>query len=352
MPHPQKLFPTSHPVVGLRPSLQVMEGLGFSAQQCLMGTGVLARDLDDARTQVTLAQEIRFYRNCLALSADPAIGLQLGAAYGPQRYGIFGYAVLSAQTLRHGLVIAQHFGDLTFTWFSIAHKVLGDTVHFTFADRVEIDQDVQHVLHDRDVSAVIHGLSDAVGQPLPVTRVLLPHDGHQRSRHYRDFFKCPVEFGASGSAGSTIEFKADILDVLLPHRDATASEYLRQQCQHLLSKLSNQSQLIDSVRQLLLARPGYFPDIELVAERLALSTRTLQRKLSDEGTSFQEVLDEMRFQIAKDYLTDTRLPLHEIATLLGYNEPANFTHAFKRWAKVAPNDYRRSPPPKLDKETS
>ena len=140
------MVPTSHPIVGLRPSLQVMERLGFSAQHCLQGTGVLTRQLDNAQAQVSLQQEIRFYRNCLVLSGDPAIGLQLGAAYSPQRYGIFGYAVLSAQTLRHGLVVSQSFGDLTFTWSGISHKVSGDTVRFMLVDRLEIDQDVQELL--------------------------------------------------------------------------------------------------------------------------------------------------------------------------------------------------------------
>jgi AraC-like DNA-binding protein len=332
-------LPTTHPLVGLLPSLQVMERLGFTAQQCLAGTSVTVGQLDDPHAQVSLQQETRFYRNCLQLAGDPSIGLQLGAAYGPQRYGIFGYAVLSAQTPRHALTLLQNFGSLTFTWFSFAQKLVGDTVVIGLHDRMELDQEVRALLHDRDISAVIKGFGDVLGKTLPVTRVALPHDGHRRSRHYQAFFGCPVEFGA---AGSCIEFSSSILDLPLPHRDATASEYLRQQCQLLVSKLRDQGQLIASVRQLLLVRPGVFPDIEQVAERLSLSVRTLQRKLSDEGTSFQEVLDEVRFQLAKQYLSETRLPLQEISFLLGYNEPSNFTHAFKRWANMAPNFYRRS----------
>lgn len=332
-------LPTTHPLVGLLPSLQVMERLGFSSQQCLAGTGILVGQLDDPHAQVSLQQETRFFRNCLQLSGDPTIGLVLGAAYGPQRYGIFGYAVLSAQTLRHALVIAQNFGSLTFTWFSIAHTLVGETVVFALHDRMELDPEVRALLHDRDVSAVIKGFGDVLGKELPVTRVALPHDGQRRSRRYQEFFGCTVEFGA---AGSCIEFSSSILDFPLPHRDATASEYLRQQCQLLVSKLRDQGQLIASVRQLLLARPGVFPDIEQVAERLSISVRTLQRKLNDEGTSFQHVLDEVRFQLAKEYLSETRLPLQEISLLLGYNEPSNFTHAFKRWATMAPNFYRRS----------
>jgi AraC-like DNA-binding protein len=334
-----RIHPLSHPIAGLVPSLQVMERMGFSAQKCLSGTGVLMSQLNDPHAQVTLQQEVRFFRNCLQLSGDPTIGLQLGVAYGPQRYGILGYAMLSAQTFRHALVIAQNFGELTFTWFRIAQRIDGAGVSFALIDQLDLDTDVQALLHDRDTAAAIKGCSDVLGQPLPVTRVALPHDGHQRDRQYRDFFGCPVDFCAQGSR---VDFTTALLDLPLPHRDATASDYLRQQCQLLLSKMRNQGQLVDSVRQVLLARPGFFPDVEQVADRLSISTRTLQRKLSDEGTSFQTVLDDVRFQLAKEYLRETKLPLQEIAMLVGYNEPANFTHAFNRWAKMSPKAYRQS----------
>ena len=68
--------------------------------------------------------------------------------------------------------------------------------------------------------------------------------------------------------------------------------------------------------------------------------RTLRRRLTEENTSFQEVRDEVRFGLATEYLAATPLPLQEISTLLGYSDPGNFTHAFKRWAGKSPSDFR------------
>jgi AraC-like DNA-binding protein len=104
--------------------------------------------------------------------------------------------------------------------------------------------------------------------------------------------------------------------------------------------LSRQSRLVDDVRLLLLARPGFFPDIEMVAERLDVSVRTLRRRLTEENTSFQEILDEVRFGLATEYLVETHLPLQELSILLGYSDPGNFTHSFKRWSGRAPRDFR------------
>ncbi len=333
----QKPQSMSHSVQGLAPALSVMATEGFSAQQCLIGTGILPSQLDDHRQTVMLQQEIRFYRNLLELSRDPTIGLRLGAAYLPQRYGLLGYAFLSAPTLRQALVLASKFGELTFTWFQLGYTVSGDTVSLAMHDRVAIDMDVANLLRDRDCAAALIDFSEALGQPLTLNKVVLPHDGHGREADYSRFFACPVEFNGTATR---VEFSTALLDLPLAHRDAAVSEQLQQQCQLLLSKLSRKSRLVDDVRQILLARPGFFPDIEMVAEKLQQSPRTLRRRLVEEDTSYKDILDEVRFSIAKQYLSETHLPLQEISVLLGYTEPGNFTHAFKRWASISPSEFR------------
>jgi AraC-like DNA-binding protein len=329
--------PPLHSIAGLAPALKVMVREGHAVQQCLKGTGVLTSQVDDQRQTVTLRQEIRFYRNLLELSGDPTIGLRIGAGYVPQRYGLFGYALMSAATLRHALVIGTKYGDLTFTWFGLALEVVRRTAVFSLIDRFDIDADVRNLLCDRDCAAGLVDLSEIMGQPLILDEVALPHDGHGRCADYRRFFQCPVQFG---SVPARIEFAAEILETPLPHRDAAASDQLRQQCQLLLARLRRQSRLVDDVRLLLLARPGFFPDIGMVAETLGQSVRTLRRRLTKEGTTFQKVLDEVRFGLATQYLVETRLPLQEISTLLGYGEPGNFTHAFKRWVRQTPSAFR------------
>ncbi len=340
--------PPVHSILGLAPALKVMASEGHSVQQCLRGTGILTSQLDNRHQTITLRQEIRFHRNLIELSGDPTIGLRIGAAYLPQRYGLLGYALLSAATLRHALVLATHFGDLSFTWFGLRLAVAGRSTTFSFVNRFDIDADVLNFLYDRDCAAALVDFSEAVGQPLVLDNVTLPHDGHGRPDVYRKFFGCAVEFNGTPVR---IEFSTKLLDTPLPHRDAAASDQLQQQCQLLLAKLSRQSGLVDDVRRVLLARPGFFPDIEMTSERLNLSVRTLRRRLTEEKTSFQEVLDEVRFGLAAEYLTETPLPLQEVSSLLGYSDPGNFTHAFKRWAGKSPSAFRFERRSIADEET-
>jgi AraC-like DNA-binding protein len=100
-------------------------------------------------------------------------------------------------------------------------------------------------------------------------------------------------------------------------------------------------------RSLLAASPGA-PGFEAVASDLGLSPRTLRRRLSEEHTSFRRIADELRAEMAIKYIRETDLSLDEIASTLGFSEPAAFRHAFRRWTKAAPSrfrDLRPQPPP-------
>ena len=110
----------------------------------------------------------------------------------------------------------------------------------------------------------------------------------------------------------------------------------------LIAKLKHQSYFADDVRMLLLAKPGRFPAIDEVAGQLNVSVRTLRRRLNEENCSYRDLLEEVRYQLAKEYLLDTQLPLAEIAELLGYTDPGNFSHAFRRWSGHSPRAHRKA----------
>jgi AraC-like DNA-binding protein len=330
--------PPQHPAKSLEPPLEVLGHMGISRRMCLKGTGIMLSQLDQPQSRVTFQQELAFYRNALQLTGDPMIGLKLGEPFIPPRYGLFGYALLSASTLRRAMKLAVNFGQLTFSFFSFEFGESGNQSYFSMQDPPPIERELLDVYLDRDMSAAVVGFGEVLGRRLPLDRVHLAHDGHGRQQAYRDYFSCDIEFSAYPSK---LLFGSDLLDELLPQRDPDTSHYFRQQCQMLIAKLKHQSFFADDVRMLLLARPGQFPDINHIAEKLHVSVRTLRRRLNTEGSSFRELLDEVRFQLAREYLLETRLHLAEISDLLGYTEPANFSHAFKRWSGQSPRSFRQ-----------
>ena len=127
----------------------------------------------------------------------------------------------------------------------------------------------------------------------------------------------------------------------MPLMDLEASAICQRQCQLLLARMSKSSGFVAQVRQLMVARPGSFPDIDRIAARLNMTSRTLRRRLAEEGSSYQKILADVRYELAREYLATSNLPVEEIAALLGYSNPGNFSCAFKRWHGTAPRMYRQ-----------
>ncbi len=328
-----------HPVRSLLPALGVMADLGFDHQSCLKGTGILLSQLEDGNARMSLQQELEFYRNTLELTGNPAIGLQLGGSFVPQRYGLFGYALLSAPTFRHALALAEKFGRLTFSFFTLKYCVAGRQAWFAMSEPPPFEQELVDLYLDRDMSAALVDFSEILGKPFPAQEVYLAHDGHGVQTAYREHFGCEVQF--SSGSGKFV-FSSSILDNPLPQGDPESSSHFQQQCQLLLAKLTTRGHFVDDVRMLIISRPGFFPDIEFVAEKLGISVRTLRRRLKAEGTTYRKLLDEIRFELAREYLAKTRLPVEEISVLLGYTEQGNFSHAFRRWGGQSPRSWRQA----------
>ena len=99
--------------------------------------------------------------------------------------------------------------------------------------------------------------------------------------------------------------------------------------------------IISRVNRHLLNTPGEFPKLDAVARRLCVGARTLRRRLQELGTGYQQILDEVRRELAIEYLRTTSLTVQEIAELLGYSEVTNFRRAFLRWVEVSPYQYRK-----------
>lgn len=331
-----------HPVRAILPPLEVLRDKGYDSQQLLRGTGITQAMLADGSARMSLQQELTFYRNVLELTGDPVIGLKLGEPFIPQRYGLFGYALLSAPTFRHALAVTENFGRLTFSFYSFQFGVEGSRAWFSMSDPPPIEERLVDLYLDRDMSAATVDFSTVLGTRFPLFEVHLTHDGHGKREVYRQHFGCEVLFEAPVAR---FVFSSELLDQPLPQGDPESSRHLLQQCQMLIAKLSAHGHFIDDVRMLVLARPGIFPDIEYVADKLGMSTRTLRRRLKGEGSSYRELLDEIRYGLAREYLANTQLPMDEVSRLLGYTESGNFSHAFRRWSGMSPTAWRRDNPP-------
>jgi len=330
----------SHHIKALPFALKAMQDMGYDPRQCLAGTGLEPEDLLAPNPQLdfSLAQEFRFHRNLLQLSGDALLGLKLGKAYPLQAYGLFGYAFLSAPTLRQALTIVSHYGPLTFTLFRIDFRETATAGILQFSRQVDIPEDLLTYYVDRDLAAALVGVEPGQTPSFRPIGIAMMHGDLGRQADYEAFFGCPVSFD---TLRSEIRVAASVLDDPMPMQDAETSAICQRQCQLLLARMSKSSGFIEQVRHQIVARPGHFPDIEYIARKLHMTSRTLRRRLAEEGSSYQQILADVRYELAREYLATSNLPVEEIAALLGYSSPGNFTYAFKRWHGSPPRQYRQ-----------
>ncbi len=327
---------STHGARSLRVALGLLQRRGFEAVDCLRGTGVSRADLDRAEARVSLGQELVFYRNVLALTGDPLIGLHIGAEYHLPNYGIWGYAVMSAANLGEALRFAFRFINLTYTCHDITLHPAGASTTMRLVPLRDFE-DCTAVIADRDTSALFLIVSELLGRTLPLQKVELAHGENGAAASYAEHFGCPVAFGAPCNA---LHIASSLLGHALPHSNPYTTRMSEQQCEMLLAALKRGPGIVERLREAVLERPGHFPSIDEAAASLRMSARSLRRQLRDQGGSYSDVIAELRYQMAREYLEVTTLAVQEIAGVLGYSEPGNFSHAFKRWSGMSPNAYR------------
>jgi AraC-like DNA-binding protein len=268
-------------------------------------------------------------------------GALLGAQrYRPGDYGLVGFVCMNSATLGEALGHAVRYLHL---WTDDPGMRLDDegTVHLqyrtSFPDRLGV-----RCATEATLAELVHGARLVTAAPIALADVWFAHPGpHDRSAH-ESFFGCPVRFRA-GSTG--MRFHLEQLATRLPLADAQLGAFLRKLANEALARKTGQSESpLDQVRKLIAEElQRGVPSLGGIAHRLAVSERTLRRRLQDEGTTFRELLEETRAQIARSYIRDRRLPLSEVAFLLGFSEPSAFHRAFKRWTGATPAAYRASP---------
>src|SRR5262249_51637173 len=142
----------------------------------------------------------------------------------------------------------------------------------------------------------------------------------------------------------------ETLEIPLLRADAALQAILEAQVMAVIEKLPRGEATTDAVRRYLAGGLGDGqPTLEQIAPRLHMSPRTLHRRLEEEGTSFRQVLSEVRRELAARHLSEGRLAIGEIAFLLGFSEPSAFHRAFKRWTGHAPLAWRELPPHRISR---
>ncbi|MBV4464582.1 AraC family transcriptional regulator [Pseudomonas sp. SWRI79] len=314
--------------------LNTFKAEGLSSEALLAGSGISATDLSRADTRITTNQEMLVCANAVALRRD--IGLELGRRMHVSSYGMLGYALLTSATLGDALRLALHYPALLGTLFELSLEEEDERIWLTAGDYRENPAlapfNVEFCLVSMKVTC-----EDLLGHPLPLLGARFEHPAPDYQARYAERFDCPLQFDAVSNA---FAFDKRWLEQPLPLADAITHQAMAERCRKQNTEFTGRQAWLGRIRQLLAAQLSAAPGLDGLAEQLNCSARTLRRHLKDLGCSYQELLDELRFEQAKRMLCEDQLPIYRIAEALGFSETASFRHAFVRWSGVAPSQFR------------
>ena len=311
---------------------------GLPLEACLQGTGLDWQQLADPSAEVEAEQELQLVANLLeGCQAGPGFGLPLGRRYPLNSYGIWGFALLSSPTYGDAARLGLRYLDLTYAFHAMQLEVHGDEAHLLLDDR-DIPAALRGFLLERDLAGMLQVLREVLGGEPPLLRIELRLPEPDNAERYRHELGLLPLFA---QAENRCVFPRALLDRPLTAANPHTVQLCEEHCQRLLAKRSQHSGLAGQIRRLLLERPGRLPSMEQLAATLHISSRTLRRRLDEEGCHFRLLLDEVRQTLAEELLATGGLTLEEIAERLGYGEVSNFIHAFKRWKGLAPRRYQR-----------
>lgn len=314
-----------------------LKDLGISVPAVLRNAG-LPRDLfEQTRVLVSTEELFAIWHAIGVVSSDPLIGVKLGVETKTERFHPMAIAALSTLNLVTATEHLARYKKLTAPE-EILNKLSKEAFKVSFRWLLAVDAEPP-VLTDYCFSWMISLARHGAGTHLNPLRVEYVQ---QRSnlRVLERSFGCKVVCGASRNA---IIFRASDATTPFVTRNAELLELLAPQFEEQLRQYKEEDSFIELVRRAIQDRlTGQRPSMDAISDALHMSSRTLQRRLQESGSSFQRVLDEARHQMARYYLSNSVLELNEAAYLLGFEDPNSFGRAFRGWEGVPPSDWRET----------
>lgn len=314
-----------------------LEGQGIDPAQVLEETGLTAPQLGRHTTRVSYRQLDQVIRNAIRLSNDPTLALRAGQRMHVTAYGMYGYALLSSATHAEAREFAVRYIRVVGPVCDCTMSIEGTTVFVAFepVHWPNPTETIHRFAVEFALSAHLTATRDRVGSHYAFTRVLLDYAPPPHADLYDRIFECPIQFHQTGCGYEHIQD-----DRVVTLADPRTHAMAREMCEQLLDEVNRTGGIAADIRRILIEQPGRYPSIEAIAEKLEMYPRALRRKLEAEGTSYRDLLAEVRMRLAIEYLRKTQMTNEEIAGRLGYSDAANFRHAFIRWTGKSPSDFR------------
>jgi AraC-like DNA-binding protein len=299
--------------------------------------GLTLRQIEDPSVRIKVRDQISFLNLAAEALQDDLLGFHLALPSDLRELGLLYYVSASSETLGEALQRATRYSLIVNEGVSLTY-VDGKDVSITF-DYVGVSRHLDRHQIEFFVTVLVRLCRQLTGLRVVPARVKLTHRRDGAVAEFLEFFGRDFEFHASADE---VTFATTIRQMPVVSADPFLNKLLIAYCEEALARRpANLGSFRSSVENAIVSLlPHGEASAGEIARRLGVSRRTFARRLSLEGVSFSQVLQELRFDLAERYLNDESLSISQIAWLLGYQEVSAFTHAFKRWTGRTPREAR------------
>jgi AraC-like DNA-binding protein len=349
---------TEHAIQQVLPS-----ATGFAARQAIAAlrkqdtpiasllrrVGLSEHDFASRQHRISAAAQGKLLEHAAEAMNDSALGLHLAQQSNPREVGLLFYVASAAETIGEALALYARYcrivNEAVRPKGTRSPEGVRVQLHFIGLSSHLARQNVEFM-----IAASIKGLREMAGRDFRPTEVSFVHPRNSDLREFERFFGCPVEFGAPMDQ---LSFSNETLALPLVTEDRYLLETLQPICDEAAKERNTpkgtlRASVENEVQKLL---PHGKAKRQTVAKALGMSERTLSRKLTEERTAYDEIVDQLRRSLALQYIKDRGISLSQIAWLLGYEGSTSFNHAFVRWTGHSPAMSRKEkllPAPHVD----
>jgi len=312
---------------------KLLEDYGHDAESIFLEVGIDCEMFLKPGARIAHARVESLWSKVNELIEDPCFGLRGVKFWHPSQFNALGHAWLASGTLREALNRAVRYAHITGTDRKNRLEDTAKGLTVTLSQSLKVP-----ALMDLAMSILMSACRLNYGPDLNPVEVNFIHSKPACAEEYYSYFNAPVNFNADSDC---ITLPADAVDRRLPIGNPQLAQIHDQYIIRYLAEL-DKNNIVQRVKGAIIDMlPSGEVSGEKVAERLNMSTRSLQRKLQGARTTFGALLEEVRQELAEHYIHDSTVSLTEIAFVLGYSEYSSFWRAYKRWTKTPPSAIRK-----------
>jgi len=310
--------------------------MGVSPEKLEEAIGLERSRLDYSDERLPIWPAFQLYESIYTMVDDPAFALKIGEHTDPRSLGIFGNIILNCRNLGEMLDSLCRYYSIARELTRVHSRINKDRMWIVF--EVEAPDNIRHFLVEKFFATILSFIQRLTSFSIQPLEIGFSHSEVEYLDEYRRIFRCPLLFN---HFENSVSFDIKYLDYKCNRYNPRIKEILSHHADMLIPNHFNAPTFREQVEELIIKNlhQGQI-DIEMVSDRLQMSRWTLNRKLSTEDTSFQQILVDIRKKLALDYLKNSRFSVQHVAYLLGFSNQSYFPKAFKRWHGMTPLEYR------------